>query len=88
MTLSELSSHSFFQLQGIIGGQIFRDHANVLDVTDLVALRELGVVYRTDVPYTKVAGLHIDLGHVAAFRLEQLDVLLAEANQVRVLSLC
>ena len=76
-----------FQLQGSIGGQLPRYHANLLDVTDLAALRELGVVHRTELPYTKVAGLHIDLGHVAGFRLEPLDVLLTGANQVRALTL-
>lgn len=74
-------------LERLLLGEDARRHADVLHVADLLALGEARVVDGARVPEHKVAGLHVDLDHLAPARLEPLEVLLAEQEEVHELEL-
>lgn len=58
--------------------KLTRSHAHVLYMSDEVAFREASVMHRARVPQHKVAGLQVDLDHLATALLEPLHILLFE----------
>lgn len=83
----EILKTVLLQLQCFWSRETFRRHADILDMTDLIALGQTGVMHSPRIPEHKVSGLHVDLDQLTALGLEPFQVFLVEKEEVHVLEL-